>query len=313
MSLQSASEWAVEVEGLSRSFRGNAALVDVNLQIPVGSIFGLVGLNGAGKTTLIRHLTGSYRAQTGRVTVLGDDPVRNPEGILKRVGYLTEEDSLPKWMRVGDLIDFMRAIYPTWDDSYAGELREMFSLSRASRLSSLSKGQRARAGLLVAIAYRPALLLLDEPSSGLDPIARSDILEAIIRTISEDGRTVLFSSHLLDEVDRVCDSVALMHEGRIIESLHTEQLETRYAEILCRNDSPWDSPPGIPGTFGWRQKGKEWSVVVDTKAFDEQSLPSACVVVERRDITLERWFGARAGQAGGDAVATEAGKVIADA
>ena len=123
-------EWAVEVEQLSRRFRGQVALEDVSLQIPVGSIFGLVGLNGAGKTTLLRHLVGAYRPQRGRVTVLGDDPVAHPEVVLKRVGYLTEVDSLPLWMRVGDLIDFTRAIYPTWDEHFARRLCDSFALSR---------------------------------------------------------------------------------------------------------------------------------------------------------------------------------------
>jgi ABC-2 type transport system ATP-binding protein len=316
MNQQARSDLAVDVEHLSRTFRGTPAVQDVSLQIPVGSIFGLVGLNGAGKTTLIRHLIGSLKAQHGRVTVLGDDPVRNPEGVLKRIGYLTEEDSLPKWMRVGELIDFTRAIYPSWDDSYAKRLCEMFELARATRLQSLSKGQRARAGLLVAIAHRPELLLLDEPSGGLDPIARSDILEAIIRTISEDGRTVLFSSHLLDEVDRVCDTVALMHEGRIIESLTTEQLETRYGEIVLHPTETWKLAPVMGGATGWRKTGQEWSAVVETKVFDGQPLPEGCSMIERRDITLERWFEARVGaRVGARADASDdqhAGEVPAD-
>ena len=295
MNLQAEAMLAVDVQHLSRTFRGVRALRDVSLQIPVGSIYGLVGLNGAGKTTLIRHLIGSFQAQQGRVTVLGDDPVRDPEGVLKRVGYLTEEDSLPKWMRVGELIDFTRAIYPSWDDAYARQLCETFSLSRQSRLRSLSKGQRARAGLLVAIAHRPKLLLLDEPSSGLDPIARSDILEAIIRTISEDGRTVLFSSHLLDEVDRVCDSVALMHEGEIIDALTAEQLELRYRELVCRPHSVWSGPPQIAGFFGWRRSGEEWSVVRTAGEADMDALWKQCTVIDERAVSLGRWFEARVG------------------
>ncbi len=132
-----ASAWAVDVWQLSRRFWGTVALQDVCLQIPTGSIYGLVGLNGAGKTTLIRHLVGAYKAQHGRVSVLGDDPVLHPEVVLQRVGYLTEEDSLPKWMRVGDLIDFTAAIYPTWDHAYARQLCESFSLSRRARIRSL--------------------------------------------------------------------------------------------------------------------------------------------------------------------------------
>lgn len=288
---------AVDVQDLSRSFRGKEALRNVTLQIPVGSIFGLVGLNGAGKTTLIRHLIGSLRAMHGSVRVLGIDPVASPETVLKKVGYLTEEDTLPKWMRVGELIDFSRAIYPSWDDAYANELCEMFSLTRATKLRSLSKGQRARAGLLLAIAHRPQLLVLDEPSSGLDPIARSDILEAIIRTISEDGRTVLFSSHLLEEVERVCDAVAVMREGEIIESLTTEQLESRYSEIICQPAADWIVPKDFLGVFGWRQNGREWSAVFDTTVGgdNESRLIEELAMIERRDITLQRWFAARVG------------------
>ena len=222
MNQQQPSKLAVDVQQLSRTFRGNKALDRINLQVPIGSVFGLVGLNGAGKTTLIRHLMGLLKAKSGLVRVLGQDPVADPERYLKQVGYLTEEDSLPQWMRIGDLIDFTRSVYPSWDDAYAKQLADSFGLSRRSSLKSLSKGQRARVGLLLAIAHRPDLLILDEPSSGLDPIARGDILEAIIRTVNEEGRTVLFSSHLLDEVDRVCDTVALMHEGRIKSILKTE-------------------------------------------------------------------------------------------
>ena len=286
--MSDAKNYAVQIDNLSRAFKGKQALKDVTLHIPVGSIFGLVGLNGAGKTTLIRHLMGGLAAKHGSVLVLGEDPTLNPEGVLKKVGYLTEEDTLPSWMCVGELIDFTRAIYPSWDDSYATELCDMFGLTRGTQLKSLSKGQRARAGLLVAIAHRPELLVLDEPSSGLDPLARSDILEAIVRTISEDGRTVLFSSHLLDEVDRVCDAFGLMREGELIETLTIEQLETRYHEIIVRPTETWNDPPNMEGIFGWRRKGSEWSGVVDKQT--QQASHPKLAPIEQRDITLERWF-----------------------
>ena len=305
---------------LSRSFRGKPAITDVSLQIPVGSIFGLVGLNGAGKTTLIRHLVGALRALHGTVRVLGEDPVANSASVLRRVGYLTEEDTLPKWMRLGELIDFSRAIYPTWDSKYADQLCEMFALTRATRLSSLSKGGRARVGLLVAIAHRPQLLVLDEPSRGLDPIARSDILEAIIRTISEDGRTVLFSSHLLEEVDRVCDCIALMRDGEIVESLTTEQLENRYIEIVCRPPRDWRIPQGLAGFFGWQRLGDEWSAVLDSKitGVDPTQLAEQIGIggqqnlIERREITLQRWFAARNHSTQTDDDATPLDEVTAD-
>ena len=209
------NEPVIAVAGLSRHFGARPALDDVTLSIPRGGVYGLVGANGAGKTTLIRHILGLLRAEKGSVRVFGLDPVADPVGVLSRVGYLSEENDLPGWMRVDELIRYSRAFYPAWDDQYAEELRRQFSLDSAAKVATLSKGQKARAGLLVALAYRPELLLLDEPSSGLDPVVRRDILEAIIRTIAHEGRTVLFSSHLLDEVERVADHVTMINEGRV--------------------------------------------------------------------------------------------------
>jgi ABC-2 type transport system ATP-binding protein len=190
----------------------------VNLSIPRGAVYGLVGENGAGKTTLIKHFLGLLRAQSGSVRVFGLDPVADPVGVLSRIGYLSEERDLPGWMRVDELIRYSRAFYPGWDDAYAEELRQTFGLDASATIKNLSKGQRARAGLLVALAYRPELLVLDEPSTGLDPVVRRDILDAIIRTIADEGRTVLFSSHLLDEVERVADHVTMISHGEIVMS-----------------------------------------------------------------------------------------------
>src|SRR5262249_29275428 len=195
-----ANEAVVEVRELTRRFGAKVALDRVSLEVPCGAVFGLVGANGAGKTTLIRHVLGLLRAQAGAVRVFGRDPVADPAGVLGRIGYLSEENDLPGWMRVAELLRYSRAFYPRWDDAYAEELRKTFERPAGARVGSLSKGQRARVGLLIALAYRPELLVLDEPSSGLDPLVRRDILGAIIRTIAEEGRTVLFSSHLLDEV-----------------------------------------------------------------------------------------------------------------
>ena len=210
------SEPVISVSELSRRFGAKTALDAVSLSIPRGAVYGLVGANGAGKTTLIKHVLGLLRAERGTVRVFGLDPVAEPVGVLSRIGYLSEDHDLPGWMRVDELLRYSRAFYPAWDDGYAEELRRTFGLDPAARIKSLSRGQKARAGLLVALAYRPELLVLDEPSSGLDPVVRRDILEAILRTIAEEGRTVLFSSHLLDEVERAADHVTMIDEGRIV-------------------------------------------------------------------------------------------------
>src|SRR5208282_681177 len=160
----------IELQGVTRQFGLKRALDNVSLVVPRGVVFGLVGANGAGKTTMIRHVLGLLKAQTGSIRVFGLDPVKEPVGVLSRVGYLSEERDLPGWMRVDELMRYMRAFYPTWDETYAQDLRRQFDLDPAAKVKTLSKGQKARAGLLVALAYRPELLLLDEPSSGLDPI-----------------------------------------------------------------------------------------------------------------------------------------------
>ena len=199
-------EPVIDVTDLTRRFGGRTALDSVSLSVPRGGVYGLVGANGAGKTTLIKHILGLLRAESGSVRVFGRDPVADPVGVLSRIGYLSEENDLPGWMRVDELIGYSRAFYPAWDDAYAEELRQTFALDTSAKIKSLSKGQKARAGLLV----------LDEPSSGLDPIVRRDILGAVIRTIADEGRTVLFSSHLLEEVEQVADHVTMISRGKIV-------------------------------------------------------------------------------------------------
>src|SRR5215210_8665116 len=178
------TEPVIAIADLSRRFGSRAALDAVTFSVPRGGVYGLVGANGAGKTTLIKHVLGLLRAESGSVRVFGLDPVADPVAVLSRIGYLSEENDLPGWMRVDELIRYSRAFYPAWDDAYAEELRQKFALDPAAKIRNLSKGQKARAGLLIALAHRPELLVLDEPSSGLDPIVRRDILGAVVRTIA---------------------------------------------------------------------------------------------------------------------------------
>ena len=221
----------IHVSELTRRFGAKTALASVSLSMSRGMVYGLVGANGAGKTTLIKHMLGLLRAESGSVRVFGLDPVAEPVAVLSRIGYLSEEHDLPGWMRVGELLRYSRAFYPAWDDAYAEELRQAFALDASARIKDLSKGQKARAGLLVALAYRPELLVLDEPSSGLDPIVRRDILGAILRTIAHEGRTVLFSSHLLDEVEQVADHVTMISQGKIALSAPLKTIQESYRTL----------------------------------------------------------------------------------
>jgi len=257
----SSAEAVVDIRGLSRRFGSKAALDEVSLFVPRGSIFGLVGENGAGKTTLIKHILGLLRAETGTVRVFGHDPVAEPVAVLGAIGYLSEQPDLPGWMRLEELLRYTQAFYPNWDSTYAEQLRQQFGLDLSQRLRTLSKGQRAKAGLLAARAHRPDLLLLDEPSSGLDPIVRRDILEAVIRTVAEEGRTVIFSSHLLEEIERVSDHIAMLHRGRIVMCGPLDEIKAQHRRVTLRFEATQANPPAVAGALSVSGLGKEWTVI----------------------------------------------------
>jgi ABC-2 type transport system ATP-binding protein len=288
----------VDVNGLSRSFGAKAALDGVSFRATAGQVYGLVGANGAGKTTLLKHLLGLLRAATGSVRVFGLDPVRDPVGVLSRVGYLSEERELPEWMRVDELMRYTQAYHPTWDGAYARELLETFGLDPSKKVKALSKGMRAQAGLIAAVAHRPELLILDEPSSGLDAVVRRDILDAIVRTVADDGRTVIFSSHLLDEVERMSDHVTLMHHGRVTLSGVLDDVRREYQRSRVRFAEHFDQPPVLAAALAMEGGGRTWSVIHSgaLEQFHHSVLALGGEVVESRDATLEEIFLARAGR-----------------
>lgn len=217
-------ESIITIRNLSRHFGKTEALKDINFEAGSGKVYGLVGANGAGKTTLIKHILGLLRVQQGRVSVFGMNPVEQPREVLRRIGYLSENRDLPDWMTVRELMRYTSAFHETWDQNFCDELLDNFDLDPDKQINQLSRGMRAQAGLIAAVAHRPALLLLDEPSSGLDAVVRNDILNAVVRTISDQGSTVLFSSHLLEEVERMSDHVTMIQNGQILLDGELEQL-----------------------------------------------------------------------------------------
>jgi ABC-2 type transport system ATP-binding protein len=290
---------------LSRSFGPKQALNDVTLAVPRGSVFGLVGENGAGKSTLIKHLLGLWRAQTGSVRVFGLDPVSEPTAVLGRIGYLSEQPDLPGWMRVGELLRYTQAFYPRWETAYAGQLAGQFGLDLDARIRTLSKGQRARLGLIAAEAHRPDLLILDEPSSGLDPIVRRDILEAIIRTVTDEGRTVIFSSHLLDEVERVSDHVAMLHRGTLKLCAPLDDIKAQHRRIGLRFAEAHTEPPSVPGAVRVEGAGREWTVICDPARMHLPTMARSlgASIVDDCPASLDEIFVAHAGAVSAESTA----------
>lgn len=287
----------IDIRGLGRHFGRKEALAGVDFALKRGTVVGLIGVNGAGKTTLIKHALGLLRAERGSVRVFGLDPVADPVGVLSRVGYLSEEGDLPDWMRVWELMRYCRGMYADWDQVYADGLCESFGLGGGEKLKNLSKGQRARAGLAAALAHRPELLILDEPSSGLDPVVRRDILGAVIRTVADEGRSVLFSSHLLNEVERVADEVVLIDRGRVLAAGPCDEVKQAHRRSTVAFSEPVGEPPRLDGVFAWEGHGREWAAVhaMPAEAFAAAASRHAGRVVEERVPTLDEIFVSRVG------------------
>ncbi|MHC1767875.1 MAG: ABC transporter ATP-binding protein [Verrucomicrobiia bacterium] len=289
-------EPVVRLESISRRYGSKLALDRVSLNVPRGVVLGLVGANGAGKTTLIKHVLGLLRAKEGTVRVFGLDPVAHPVEVLSRVGYLSEDRDLPPSMSVGELLRYNPAFYPGWDTEYAESLREQFRLPASAIVRTLSKGELAKAGLLVALAHRPELLVLDEPSSGLDPIVRRELLEAVVRSVVREGRTVLFSSHLLDEIARVSDHVAMVAQGRLVLDGPLHDILDTHRRLVVRLP---DAVParGFPGALSITGGPEEWTVICNgaNAAFRRALDVAQGEVVEESEATFEEIFHARAG------------------
>jgi ABC-2 type transport system ATP-binding protein len=231
--------------------------------------------------------------------VFGLDPVRDPVGVLSRVGYLSEERELPEWMRIDELMAYTQAFHHrTWDAAYARELIETFGLDPSKKIKELSKGMRAQAGLVVAVAHRPELLILDEPSSGLDAMVRRDILDAIVRTVADDGRTVIFTSHLLEEVERMSDHVTMIHQGRVALSGVLDAVRGSYQRSRVHFVQHLDQPPVLDTALVIEGGGRTWSVVHSgpLEQFRHSVSARGGEVVESRNATLEEIFLARAGR-----------------
>jgi ABC-2 type transport system ATP-binding protein len=213
-------------------------------------------------------------------------------------------------MRIDELLRYQQAFYPSWDEKFATEMLDQFELTTRQPIKSLSRGQRARVGLIVAIAHRPDLLVLDEPSSGLDPIVRRDILAAIIRTVADEGRTVLFSSHLLDEVERVADEVAILHLGRLVlcDSLH--RVLDGHRRVTLRFADPQSGPPTLPGAIHSRGAGREWDFLCNggIESLKQAAVQLGAEVISESCVSLDEVFVGRVGGVGSEAAQARRGE-----
>jgi ABC-2 type transport system ATP-binding protein len=293
-------EWAIHCGRLHRRFGWQNAVANLNLRVARGRTLGLVGLNGAGKTTLIRMLVGLLAPSSGTAHVAGCEVPRERDRLKPRIGYVPDRPTVYPWMRVRDAVAFCRTFYPRYDEQRVTQLMGVLDLDANKRVKHLSKGNAAKVSLLLAIGHDPEVLILDEPMSGLDPLAREQFLEGVLMAgITRDGRprTTLFSSHSLADVRRVADEIALMHEGKLL--LHSpidELLErTKRLRAVLEDDADFArataDPP--PGTLWQQVNGREWLLTIRDFGPDQLEFLRArnrITHLDVQDVTLEDVF-----------------------
>ena len=216
------------------------ALRDITLQLPEGQVMGLVGANGAGKTTLLRLLTGLAAPDEGQVTVLGHRLPGAQVAAKRDIGFASEDMRLYRGQSLRWHMDLVKNIYPGWDESYAGELVKRFDVRPEQAVGGFSHGQRVKALLLLCLARRPRLLLLDEPTTGLDPVARIEVLEALADVLRDEQRSVLFSSHNTHDIEQLADTISFLHQGRLVASADKDSFLESWRRIVCQGALPAD-------------------------------------------------------------------------
>ncbi len=221
----------VEFKGLTKSFDGKKALDYVDLNIMPGSIIGLLGPNGCGKSTLIRHMIGLYLPDEGTCTTFGYDAGKLSQKELSRIGYVHQEGELLNWMTVKQLIQYVSAYYPDWNNDLEERYVCDFEMDLDDRVGALSPGQRQKLAILMAIGHEPEFLILDEPASALDPIARAQFLDLLINIIQQEQKTILISSHILSDVEKVIDHVIIMKKGNVLQNRSFDNLRDQYLRI----------------------------------------------------------------------------------
>ena len=292
IALQSETQTAaVRIRGLSKRF-ASFQLGPLDLTVPTGAVYGLIGPNGAGKTTTLDLIMGMGAVEGGTIEVFGMDHTRDEVAIKRRVGYVSPELSFAAWGRIDKLFKFLKPYYPTWDDARALELLRRFDLLQDGTISTLSLGNRTRLALVAALAHKPDLLILDEPTTGLDPIGKHHFFEEMMALMQDEACSVLISSHNLVDLERYADHIGIIQKGRMLLETRVDQIADRYriADVQLHNGSVLPARLKV-----LRREGPRARVLIDREAEPAVFGPGVEVIHES-GITLEELFIALAGE-----------------
>jgi ABC-2 type transport system ATP-binding protein len=279
----------IEMRSVQKSFGQKPVLQGVDMIVPSGQTFAFLGRNGAGKTTTIRMMLGLLKPDSGQVRVLGLDPTRDPLEIRRRVGYVAEDQVMFGWMRVGQLLSFIAPFYPTWDNAWAKQLSDRFELPLKTRVKHLSKGQGVRVALLLALAHRPELVILDDPTLGLDPIMRKEFLRDLVTHLHGERVSVFFSSHLLYEIEPVADSVVILDHGRVLRQASTEDLRAGVKRLVAPLEAE-NVLRSLPGILDINRSGRQITVVVENITAARLALQTTGIMTQELDLNLDEIF-----------------------
>jgi ABC-2 type transport system ATP-binding protein len=287
----------IELSNVSRAFGKKAVVEDLSFRVAPGTTCGFIGLNGAGKTTTIRMIVGLLAPSTGEIRTAGFAMPREVAQAKCRIGYVPDRPTVYPWMTGSEAIDFCRAMYGSrWDDAWVAQLTRSLRIDLNTRVKHLSKGTAAKLSLLLAVGHRPSVLVLDEPTSGFDVLARDEFLEGILTVNTPPDRpppTLLFSSHALNDVQRLVDTVAILHEGRLLLHEPIEALLGRTKRIRSVLDETRATTSAPPGTLRESRVGREWIVTVSDFSPEQVEFirgRNSVAKVDVQDLTLDEVF-----------------------
>lgn len=285
---------AIRIRGLTKQYPGGQGVNGLDLDVPLGCKFGLLGPNGAGKSTTIKMLMGLLTPSSGEAHVLGCAIGPDNIALRARLGYVPEHHHIYPWMSVGEVLWFARAFYPLWNEALCAALLKQYGLETHKKVNQLSHGMLTKLALTLALSHEPELLLLDEPTTGLDPLIREEFLEGILHPlVANSQQTVLFSSHIMSDIEKLADTIGILHEGRLLVCAPREQLLQTTKRITARI-APGTTPAAAPAGTVWQKlEGDRWLLTVHNfsrNTLEELQQKNPLRKTEVLDLGLEEIF-----------------------
>ena len=281
---------AIATYDVSKRYRRDTALQRINIRVPDGAVYALVGANGAGKSTALKVLMNLERADEGAAEILGLDTVRRGPDARAQIGYVPERaDHGYRWMRCGQLLQHTAAYYPAWDHSYAEDLAGALGVRQQRRVGTLSKGESRRLQLVIALAHRPPVLLLDEPTEGLDPLVRTRLLSMLAAHLADAPTTILISTHQIHELESLADHVGVLRDGTLVAQMSREELHDSVGRYRVQLPVGWQATrelqlAGVRATGG---REAQWTLVGDRRELVNRLMLAGALVHDVQSLTLE--------------------------